>query len=180
MIEYVPLKLLRHESRFKVLQSDGELFGVLGSRLYPILNRVMKLGSVLAEPMVTVDSYDGSISKWKRYGTSARCEAELNIYSDRHSSNVVGKTLSMAGLYLQPPRTDPHHLPYENPQNLKLPHFDAIMVDPQIDAIEPEVLYGSSDIDQSSEVEIVLDHLHQPHELREVPIDKRIRTELKG
>jgi hypothetical protein len=140
----------------------------------------MKSGCVLAELVVNVDSYHDSASKWKRYGTSARCEAELNIYCHRHSSTTVGKTLSIAGLYLQPPRTDPLQFPYENPQNLKLPDFDDIMADPQIDVTEPEILHASSHNNFPGEVDIVLDHLHQPKELREVPIDKRIRTELKG
>lgn len=177
--EYLQFRLSVQEGRLRVLRSDGEPLGVLSSRLFSIMRRLVVSECVLVEPVISLAAYKTATAEWKRIGTSGRCAIELNVYSHRHAAKETGKALGQAGMYLQPPGSDFRHIPYENPQCLDLHDvMDVNQFGSEDDHEDP--LKGHHFDLVAKDFSYVLDHLPRPNYLREFIVDRRVITPLHG
>jgi SWI/SNF-related matrix-associated actin-dependent regulator of chromatin subfamily A3 len=145
-----------------------------------VLKRLMALPGVHVEGIATWPSIEKARTQWKQSGKSAALLIDISTYGPdvSHVAKLVGRALSDAKLFLQPPRFATGSFPYDNPQYLKLPNVSHVQLE-DTPEVSPFVPSQDDDKDVSrSELESILDHIPQPKFLRQAFTSVRIRTPL--
>ena len=122
-------------------------------------------------------SWKQSLQHAKDTGGIALMDLELTISGPMAKSQVVGRVLSKAGLYLQHPRFLSHDMPYDNPHYIRFsdytdqpPEFHASSTTLKLEDIKPQALA----------IDSVFENLDQRGHLKAIHIDKKfVTTELQ-
>ncbi|KAJ3454414.1 hypothetical protein MRS44_018308 [Fusarium solani] len=110
---------------------------------------------------------------------------EINVYGSRSDAEEVGTILSKSGTFLQLPDYGLENAEYYNPHFFRVEGFpDQFPIETQLSSTEDEVETlghsesGEGQVDNSAAVDSILDSLSHHANLRDVPIDGRIKSAL--
>jgi SWI/SNF-related matrix-associated actin-dependent regulator of chromatin subfamily A3 len=131
---------------------------------------------------------------WKELPSQVKVfpfSVELNIYGLKEDANRIGELLSSSGTFLQPPQFETEDFEYHNPHFFRFDgYIEKTALHPllseepgfssghskRIDASEAEIL--ETQTSNAVQVDSILDSLSHHSDLRQISIDRRIKTEL--
>jgi SWI/SNF-related matrix-associated actin-dependent regulator of chromatin subfamily A3 len=141
--------------------------------------KLTSISGIEIDAVMPISALQKARSSWRKDGTSATLNVDLNIYGPELTAKAVAKMLNSVKLFLQPPEYELRSLRYANPQYLKLPNVSDVDLSHSFNQkVERTPNLFVKEV-SFSEVEAILDHLPQPNFLREVFIDGRIITPLQ-
>lgn len=179
-IEYVRFSVAQHADRLTVQDVRDEPFGVLGSTLTLILKRVLRLGNTVIDVIAAHKDLDNASNSWKTLNTSAKFQAEINLYGHESMVDEIGRLLTEAAVHLQPPAYDFRQLDYINPQYLVLPGLADIEERiPQLSLDSAQIVADQIVQLEPPDLEQFMNRLSVPTYLRQKDSHSGIRTELK-
>jgi SWI/SNF-related matrix-associated actin-dependent regulator of chromatin subfamily A3 len=159
---------------------DASPFGCIGQRMSRVLKRLIAQPDVHLVGIATWPSLEKAKTQWKQSGKSATLLMDISVCGPGADqvAKLVGRALSDAMFFLQPPRFATNSFSYVNPQYLKLPNVSHVQLE-DTPVVSPAAPFQEDDKDVSrSELESILDHIPQPKFLRQAFSSVRIRTPL--
>jgi hypothetical protein len=146
-----------------VEDAEGEVIGVLNTKITDMLRKLQELESLEVKAIMKREEIKSATKAWKKTDKVTRFPIEFNVYGHRYNSESVDSILSSSHVYLQPPQTIVYPVPYENPQYFMLPGIDVVME--EVKSLEEATGMTESTV-QLTDIETVLDHLPQQNYLR--------------
>lgn len=175
--------LVVQEGDYFSLEYRGNRFASLSKQLCSTLCQLF--GAVRIQAHVAGSDLMCALSSW-RATNSGDFALELNIYSSVEKAVKVGKILSKCGLFLQQPRYGMNGGEYYNPHILRLEGYTEPVISDRVfdpsrgDMVETPDRGVEEEPENSDSVVVnsILDSLSHHVVLREIPIDRRVKTVL--
>jgi len=149
---------------------------ILDSNTVHAFQAIEGIGAARYEVFITLKELSKCMGTWKKSGKHVPMPLEIVVYGDKSDSKRIGKCLSDSGLFLQHPRSCSGQATYDNPHFLNIKHLR----NPQLKHLSPSLTPmesgGASSL--SDEFASILNSLDQQDALKDIIIDRRIKTEL--
>lgn len=144
------------------------------SNALPVLDQIE---AIRYDVYALADSWRQGIQRAKDTSSIALMDLELMISGPTAQSQIVGRVLSKAGLYLQHPRFLPDDMPYDNPHYIRFSGYPDQL--PEFDA--SSTTFKAEDIkSQALAIDSIFENLDQREHLKAVHIDRKfVTTELQ-
>jgi hypothetical protein len=89
------------------------------SRCY---KKLTSISGIEIDAVTPFNALQKARSSWKKAGTSATLNVDMNVYGPELRAKAVAEMLNSVKLFLQPPEYELRSLRYANSQYLKLPN----------------------------------------------------------
>lgn len=163
--------------RYFTLQSSAEMdIAVLNTNISRCHRDLESSTSIRYEGFVSVDTWKAEIQAWKKTGKAGSMSININIYGTRDHTETVGRVFSKARLYLQHPYYCDDTKKYENPHYISFQSIpDTALDNPSAHISMIRTTSALSQFNVSS----LLENLQQHEYLRQIQVDRRIKTILR-
>ena len=164
------LNLVWHSGHHYTLRSkSGKDIATLHTKTAEGLRKLNSLSSIRYDAFVTVHEWLEHVRIWRADGKRTNLAIKINVYGSARESEIVGKQLSSANIYLQHPDHCDKQAKYDNPHVFKLPQME-------LPALEPSTPAPSET--EFIDLPSILDSLDRNDSLQQTLVDGRIKTEL--
>jgi SWI/SNF-related matrix-associated actin-dependent regulator of chromatin subfamily A3 len=126
-----------------------------------------------------------AVQSWNQSQTSTPFLVDVNVFGNLEDAEEVGRILTQSGVFLQAPRHGRNGSDYRNPQFLRLNGYsEESTLDstppPTADAVEKPEATADKETPENDSVAIdsILDSLSHRDVLREMSVDRRIKSVL--
>lgn len=175
---------------FAVVREGGYFALEYGGNKFALLNKgfCRHLHALISRRQVRIQSYVSN----KDWATIVHCwrkqistifPVEINIYGTRADAEEVGSILSKSGIFLQLPRYGPYIAQYYNPQLLRIEGYSEQISAATLFSVAEDVgdtpdRRVEEEPQANDSVDFILDSLSHHVNLREIPVDHRIKSTL--
>ncbi|OJD32553.1 snf2 family domain-containing protein [Diplodia corticola] len=163
---------LTHKKNHLLQDSNGLDLAVLNQRTADALQALDGMGAIRYEAYVTVQYWAAQIRAAKRTAKNTVVDIEVNVSGPLESGDEVGRVLSRAGLFLQPPSVLLPGTAYQNPHVIYLPGIQESSLDSAIPAAPRLADLNAGKLD----IQAVLGCLDQSEDLAPTAVDERMVT----
>lgn len=173
------------EGDYFSLEYDGSKFARLNKRSCSDLQALVTQRQVRFKAYLQNKEWAAAVQSWHQRQTSSLFSVEINIYGARADAEEVGNILSKSGTFLQLPRYGLDDAVYYNPHFLRIEGYsEQVPLETHPSAIVDVV--GTPDrtveeepqVNDSVVVDSILDSLSHHVFLRQITVDRRIKSEL--
>lgn len=136
---HAQMNLVRSETQYRVTFPDGSVLGEMNIQLEEALNSILEQQySLEFEVLTPTKAIRETIDKAEKE-KDAIARVQINVYGTEKASLSVGQEFSRRKIYLQRPDYVRSGVLYDNPQVLKLEHFEVAKTIHAPEVVEPSI-----------------------------------------